>query len=195
MKKETPNPWITVNCKKKYENPWITVTHRDVINPKGNKGIYGVVEFKNLTVGILPLDEENNTWLVRQYRYAINQYSWEIPAGGVELTENWLTAAKRELKEETGLTAKKWTPLLDMHPSNAITTEFAKIFIAQTLTQGMTFFDDTEDIVLQKLPIKEVIQLIMDGQITDAITIATILKFNVLATQGMLSTPTINAYF
>lgn len=184
MKKETSNPWKTLSCKKKYENPWIAVSHRDVINPKGNKGIYGVVEFKNLTVGILPLDEENNTWLVRQYRYSINQYSWEIPAGGAELTESPLFAAKRELKEETGLSAKKWTPLLNIHPSNAITTEFAKVFIAQELTQGKTIFDDTEDIVIQKLPIKKVLQLILDGQITDAITIATILKFNILSTQG-----------
>ena len=180
MNKKQDSPWQTLSNKKKYENPWISVSHRDVINPAGNKGIYGVVEFKNLTVGILPLDDNNNTWLVRQFRYSINQYSLEIPEGGAELDETPLLAAKRELKEETGLTAKKWTPLLDLHPSNAITTEFAKIFIAQDLSEGPSFTDDTEDITLHKLPFSDVVTMIVDGTITDSITVSTVLKAKIL---------------
>jgi len=174
------NPWQTISCEKQYENPWITVTHRDVINPSGNEGIYGVVEFKKVTVGILPIDKKLNVWLVRQFRYSINQYSWEIPAGGADEGESLLKAAKRELLEEVGLTAKKWTPILDIHPSNAITDEFAKIFLAEQLQISASNLDDTEDIIAQKFPVTEVIQMIMDGKITDSITIATVLKAKIL---------------
>lgn len=169
-------PWQTLSSKKTYENPWISVSHRDVINPSGNRGIYGVVEFKNLTVGVLPLDEQYNTWLVKQFRYSVDQYSIEIPEGGAEPEESPLMAAKRELQEETGLIAKKWTPLLDLHPSNSITDEVAKIFIAQDLSEGTAALEDTEDITLLKLPFAEVVQMVMDGHIMDSITVATILK-------------------
>lgn len=174
------NPWQTINCKTQYENPWITVTHRDVINPSGNEGIYGVVEFKKITVGVLPLDEELNVWLVRQFRYSIDQYSWEIPEGGADEGESLLNAAKRELLEEVGLTAKKWRPLLDIHPSNAITNEFAKIYLAENLEYTAPNLDDTEDIIAEKFPISQVVQMIMDGEITDSITIATVLKAKIL---------------
>src|SRR4051812_21642290 len=100
---EQENPWQTLNAKAIYENPWIQLTEFDVINPSGGKGIYGKVHFKNLAIGVLPLDEDLNTYLVGQYRYTIDQYSWEIPEGGGNIGEDPLDAAKRELVEETGL--------------------------------------------------------------------------------------------
>lgn len=174
------NPWQTISCKKKYENPWITVTHRDVIDPSGNPGIYGVVEFKKLTVGVLPMDKEQNIWLVRQFRYSIEQYSWEIPEGGVDFGETPLIAAKRELLEEAGVTAKTWSPFLDIHPSNAITNELAKVFLAENLTNTLQDLDSTEDIIAQKFPITQIIDMIMQGVITDSITIAAVLKAKIL---------------
>ncbi len=97
------NPWITLQSKAIYNNKWITVTEDDVINPKGGKGIYGKVHFKNIAIGIVAMDEEQCLWLVGQYRYTLNAYSWEIPEGGSPHAENSLDGAKRELKEETGL--------------------------------------------------------------------------------------------
>ncbi len=79
---EKNNPWKILTDKDIYNNPWIHVTEYNVINPSGGKGIYGKVHFKNLAIGIIPLDEELNTWIVGQYRFPINKYSWEIPEGG-----------------------------------------------------------------------------------------------------------------
>src|SRR6201991_5040012 len=105
------NPWKVLGSKEKYDNNWIRVTEYDVINPSGGKGIYGKVHFKNLAIGIVPLDEELNMWIVGQYRFPINRYSWEIPEGGGLIGSDPLESAKRELQEETGLSANKWSEL------------------------------------------------------------------------------------
>src|ERR1041384_5055763 len=111
---EQQNPWQILSSKEVYDNKWIAVTEYDVINPNGGKGIYGKVHFKNLAIGILPLDDQLNTWLVGQYRFTIDQYSWEMPEGGGEMDTDPLESAKRELLEETGLKAKKWTLLANL---------------------------------------------------------------------------------
>lgn len=170
------NPWKTLTKKEAYSNPWISVSHREVLNPAGGNGIYGVVEFKNIAVGIVPIDENGNTWLVGQYRYTIDQYSWEIPEGGCPLGTPTIEAAKRELKEETGLVAQSWTPLLEIHTSNSVTNEFGIIYIAQQLSQEMAEPEDTEDLKVKKLPFSEVFNMVMEGTITDSISIAAILK-------------------
>ena len=170
------NPWKTISEKEKYDNAWINVRECDVINPAGNKGIYGVVHFKNKALGIIPVDNEGNTWLVGQFRYALNEYSWEIPMGGGPLDVDILTSAKKELKEETGLTAKNWKNICRIHTSNSATDEEGFIFLATQLTEGDTNFEDTEDIKVWKLPLKEAVEMVMNGKITDAISIAGLLK-------------------
>src|SRR5438270_9230901 len=117
---EQQNPWQVKDKQVVYDNPWIQVVHHDVINPSGGKGMYGKVHFKGTAIGILPLDEQLNTWLVGQYRFPLNQYSWEIPEGGGPLGTDPLASAKRELLEETGLVAAQWSTLLDMHLSNSV---------------------------------------------------------------------------
>jgi hypothetical protein len=99
---ENYNPWRVLNRKEIYDNAWINVTQFDVINPAGGNGIYGKVHFKNWAIGILPLDDALNTYLVGQYRFVLNQYSWEIPEGGGPIGIDALESAKRELREETG---------------------------------------------------------------------------------------------
>ena len=170
------NPWTTLSTEEKYDNAWINVKENKVLNPAGNPGIYGVVHFKNKAIGIIPIDKNGNTWLVGQYRYALKEYCWEIPMGGGPLNMDILNSAKKELKEETGLIANKWTNICRIHTSNSATDEEGFIFLAQDLTQGETEFEDTEDIKVWKLPLTEAVQLIMDGKITDAISIAGLLK-------------------
>ncbi|MFD2201897.1 NUDIX domain-containing protein [Shivajiella indica] len=170
------NPWKTKSKKKVYENPWIRLEEHEVINPSGNDGIYGKVFFKNKALAIIPLDQEGNTWLVGQYRYALDQYSWEIPMGGGPIDQDILESAKRELKEETGLSAKKWENIMRIHTSNSVTDEEGFVFLAEDLTQGETDFEETEKIQILKLPLTEAIQKVMDGEITDAISIAGLLK-------------------
>lgn len=174
--KSHQNPWKKLSSKHIYENPWIQVIEDQVIRPNNSEGIYGRVLFKNKAIGIIPLDEANNTWLVGQYRYALNEYSWEIPMGGGPVNNDILESAKRELKEETGLIAKKWKQIMRIHTSNSVTNEEGFVFVARDLEQGETEFDETEDLKIWKLPFEEAYQMVMNGEITDSLSIAGILK-------------------
>ena len=180
------NPWVIKGEKKVYANPWISVTEYDVINPSGSKGIYGKVHFKNLAVGVMVLDEFENTYLVGQYRFALKAYSWEIPEGGVKLGEDSLDGAKRELLEETGLKATNWIHLLQLHLSNSVSDELAIIYLATGLTQHEAKPEETEQLVVKKLPFEEAFQMVEVGTITDAISVASILKLKLLLEKGVL---------
>ena len=126
------------------------------------------------------IDEQGNTWLVGQYRFPLDEYSWEIPMGGGPIGIDILESAKKELKEETGITASKWKNICRIHTSNSATDEEGFIFLAQELTFGETEFEDTEDLQIKKIPFKEAVNWVMEGKITDAISIAGILKVEIL---------------
>lgn len=175
-KDQYKNPWKCKSSETMYENPWIKVEEDQVVRPNGSEGIYGKVQFKNKALGIIPLDDQLNTWLVGQYRYTLNEYSWEIPMGGVPHEEDTLDGAKRELKEETGLTAKKWTNLLRIHTSNSVTDEYGFVYLAEELSQGETDWDDTEDLIVKKVQLKEAVEMVMYNKITDSLSVAGLLK-------------------
>ena len=174
------NPWQTKSTKEVYDNPWIRVTHREVLTPSNTEGIYGKVSFKNLAIGIIPIDDEGNTWLVGQYRYTLDAYSWEIPMGGGPFEIDPLISAQNELREETGITAKRWECIMKIHTSNSVTDEEAYVYIARDLSFGPTDWDDTELIEIRKLPIEDAYAMVMDQTITDAISVAGLLKCKIL---------------
>lgn len=182
----TDNPWQTLSSEEKYNNNWITVTEHQVINPSGGKGIYGQVHFKNLAIGVLPLDEQYNTWLVGQYRYPLKAYSWEIPEGGGPLGTNPIMAAKRELSEETGLTASKLTEIQRMHLSNSVSDELAIIYLAQDLQLGEAAPEETEDLQILKIPFTKALEMVLSGEITDSMSVAAILKVNLMLQKGAI---------
>lgn len=169
------NPWKTKSIEKVYENPWIKVENHQVITPTGKDGIYGKVCFKNYAIGIIPVDQDLNTWLVGQYRYTLDAFSWEIPMGGGPITADILESAKRELKEETGMIAEKWTQIAKIHTSNSVTDEEGFLYLAENLEQGEQEFDETEDLQMIKLPLREAVMKVMSGEITDAISMAGLL--------------------
>ena len=173
---ETHNPWQVLSSEVKYHNPWISVREDQVLNPGGGRGIYGVVSMKNKALGIVPVDADGNTWLVGQYRYPLNEYSWEIPMGGGLLEHDILASAQRELKEETGLTAARWTRIARLHTSNSVTDEEGFVYLAEDLTQGDLEPEETEDLRLWKLPLAEAVRLVMADRITDGISVAGLLK-------------------
>ena len=170
------NPWQTLSTDLKYDNPWISVREDQVLNPQGGPGIYGVVSMRNKAIGIVPLDADGNTWLVGQYRYTLNEYSWEIPMGGGAIGVDPVASAQRELREETGLLAARWTHLARLHTSNSVTDEEGFVFLAQDLTQTTWEPEETEDLRLWKLPLAQAVELVMKDVITDAISVAGLLK-------------------
>lgn len=180
------NPWQIISEKQVYDNPWIGLTEYQVINPSGNRGIYGKVHFKNMAIGVIPLDTEMNTYLVGQYRFALGLYSWEIPEGGGILGVDPFDSAKRELLEETGLKASRWTELQRMHLSNSVSDELAIIYLAQDLQQFEAEPEDTEQLIVKKVPFAEVYRMVCNGEITDSLTVAAILKIQLMLLEGRL---------
>jgi 8-oxo-dGTP pyrophosphatase MutT (NUDIX family) len=180
------NPWKITSQKNIYDNPWINVTEYQVINPAGNPGIYGKVHYKNLAIGVLPLDEELNTYLVGQYRFPLNQYSWEMPEGGGPEGTDPLESAKRELLEETGLKASQWTEVQRLHLSNSVSDELSILYLARGLEQFEAEPEETEQLIIKKVPFAEVYRMVCGGEITDAMTVAAVLKVQLLITENRL---------
>ena len=180
------NPWTTLTTKPQYENPWIQVIEHDVLKPNGSPGIYGVVRFKNLAIGVIPIHADGTTVLVGQYRYPLEAYSWEIPEGGGSRAVDPLESAKRELIEETGLSAAKWLRFLELHLSNSVSDEQAINYLAWDLTEGVAQPDDTEQLAMRRVPFAEAVRMAMAGEITDAMAVAGLIKAQLLLDRGEL---------
>lgn len=174
---ETANPWQTLSSREVYDNPWIRVREDQVLNPRGRPGIYGVVEYKNRAVGVIPLDEEDHTWLVGQYRYTHDIYEWEIPEGGCPEGESLVDCARRELLEEAGIIARDYEMILEgLQLSNSVSNEKAFIFLARGLSFVEAEPEDTEQIIAKRVPVAEAIRMAADGEIRDAMSVAGLLK-------------------
>ena len=180
------NTWKTLTSELVYESAWIAVHKHQTINPAGNPAIYSVVNFKNLAIGILPLSDDGYTWLVGQWRYPLNAYSWEIPEGGGPLGEAPIETARRELKEETGIVAKNFKEIMQLHLSNSATDEHAFVFLATQLSFEEAEPEESEDLKVKKVHINEAFEMVMNGEITDGISVAAIFKVKHLVDKGEL---------
>lgn len=183
------NPWTVHATSVQYDNPWIRVVEHQVTNPSGNPGIYGVVEFKNLAVAVIPVDENGFTWLVGQYRFPTGTYEWEVPEGGGDPDGDPEVCARRELREETGLSAGRLDRILEMQLSNSTTDERSVSFLATGITSGLPDPEDTEKIELRRLPIGEAVEMAVRNEIRDCLAAASLLQLDALARRGLLRVP------
>ena len=175
--------WIKHRSRTVFENDWMKVLEDVVTNPGGGRNRYGHVHFKNVAVAVLPIDEAGCTRLVGQTRYTLDAYSWELPMGGAPLHEAPADAARRELEEETGLVAGELVELMRLHPSNSITDELGIVFVATDLRDGTQQQEETEDITVKTVLVDDAVRMAVDGQITDAISVAALLRY-ALASRG-----------
>ena len=185
-KEQYHNPWVVLDKHTAYENPWIKVIHHEVINPSGNKGIYGQVHYKNNAIAIIPVDNNMNTFLVGQYRFPLDLYCWELPEGGCPFGEIPLEAAKRELQEETGLVAQHWELLGNAHLSNSVSDELSYIYLATGLSQESAMPEETEQLEVKKLPLTEAFKMVNQGNITDSLSVIGLQKVELLLLKGLL---------
>jgi 8-oxo-dGTP pyrophosphatase MutT (NUDIX family) len=181
-----PNPWTVLSQTRVYETPWIAVDHCDVVTPAGKPGIYGMVRMKKAAVGVLAITAAGMIPLVGQWRPPLHAYSWEMPEGGAEPGEDPAACAGRELEEEAGLVAGRLTEILRMHLSNSVTDEHATVFLATDLTPGRMAPDDTEDLAHQEIHFLQALAMACDGRITDAMTVAALLRAHHMAVTGAL---------
>lgn len=179
MTQKEPNPWRTLGSRIVYRNPWLALREDKVLRPDGQEGIYSVVEIPQ-SVGIVAIDDDGSVALVRQWRYVHSKVSVEIPTGGSEAAETPLAAAKRELREETGLTAGHWSALGAIDNSNGATTDVANLFLAQELQVGPVDRQGDEDVELQWVPLGDAVHAVMAGEITESVSVAAILKVELL---------------
>lgn len=177
---EIHGPWKTLNSKTVHDCPWIRVDVHDVKNPANKDGQYHTVHFKHIAVGVVPLDEDLNTYLVGQYRYPLKQYSWEICEGGGKLDVNPMESGKRELMEETGIEAKEWKEILTMHLSNSCSDEYGLVFVARDLTFHEPEPDEDEELELKKVPFDEFYQMVINGEITDSLSVGAALRLKIM---------------
>ncbi|WP_300390524.1 NUDIX hydrolase [Henriciella sp.] len=179
-------PWHVHATELSFENPWIRVETSDVTHPNGEPGIYGVVRYANLAIGVLPVDRDGFTWLVGQHRFPFDTYSWELPEGGGPKDVAPLDSARRELKEETGLSADHWHEIGSWHLSNSVSDERAIGYIAWGLSEGQAMPEASEDLDVRRVSITDLEAMCLNGEITDSFTVLMVLTALSRARAGKL---------
>lgn len=187
---EPHNPWQTHSSRLVYENTWIQVVEHQVTNPRGGPGIYGVVNFAHRAVGVIPIDDEDHTWLVGQYRYALKTYEWEIVEGGSKSGEDLVDSARRELLEEAGIVAGSYELILGgLQTSNSVCNEVAFIYVARDLSFVPAEPEETEEIAIRRVPVDEACAMVERGEIRDLMSVAGLLRLKLMRQKASRSTP------
>ncbi len=188
-----PPAWTCDDGNVRFENRWVTVIEHEATAPTGLQTQYTVLRFKRFAVGVLPLHEDGTVSLVCQHRFPLDEWTWEIPEGGVLRGDDAIEGARRELREETGLAAGQWREVLKLQLSNAVTDEVGHCFVAWDLTEGETELDETESVDVLRVPFRDLLSAVRSRQIEDAMTVATTLCAYHMAREGELPAELANA--
>jgi len=186
---EDGDPWTVTSVSRPFENDWMVIDSYAVTHPGGAPGTYSVMRPRRLAVGVLPIEEDGFVHLVGQWRFPLKRYSWEMPEGGAEPGEPPLECARRELQEETGLTAASFTQVLEMDMSNSLTDERAVIYLATDLKAGTAHPEAVEVLRHRRAHFQDVLARVTDGRIRDSMTVAAILRAHHMAVTGRLPAP------
>lgn len=186
-------PWIVRHSEVTYDNPWIRVTEHQVTRPDGNPGIYGVCHMKGFAVGAVPIDREGFTWLVGQHRFPDDYYSWELPEGAGERDVPPVESARRELKEEAGLTAGSWLEIARLDFSNAVTDEVGFGFLAWDLTIGEPEPEPGEALEIRRIRFADALEMALSSEIRDAFSQVMLMKVDAMGRRGGLPAPVATA--
>ena len=163
-------PWQVLGTRQVYANPWMRVREDQVLRPNGAPGIYGVVEFVP-AVGVVALTADEQVYLVGQYRYPTDGYSWEIVTGYADPAEELVRSAQRELREEAGLSAGTWTSLGQCHISNSVTDQVGHLYLARELTVGEAQPDETEELSVRTVPLAQALAMAQASEIVQAFSL------------------------
>ena len=177
--------WKVKSTKSVYKNQWLSLDEDQVIQPIGEEGIFGTIKMKS-GVSILPIDENNNAYIVKEYKYAVEREELEAVGGGIDKGETSIEAAKRELFEETGIKAKSWEIIGKVDPFTSMLNSPVDLYIARELSFNTPSPDATEEISCIKLPFEELVELTLNGGITHAQSVVLVLKAHILKTKGQL---------
>lgn len=161
------NPYQLLSTKEVYVNPWMQVREDTVQRPEGKQGIFGVVTIGD-GVSILPMDNQGNVYLIEEYQYAADKSTLLTISGGIDANEAPLQAAKRELREESGLTADEWIDLGTVESMTMIVNCTMHLYLAQGLHFGKADQVDQQTITLKKMSFEQVVQLVMESKIAPA---------------------------
>jgi 8-oxo-dGTP pyrophosphatase MutT (NUDIX family) len=181
-----PPAWRSDGTETVFDNPWMAVTRHPATAPTGHAADYAVVRLKNVGTGVLPVYDDGTVVLVGQQRFALANYSWEMPEGGAPLDEDPFDGVRRELAEEAGLEAVHWASALSVEMSNSITDEIGKTWIAWDLSPVPVAPDPTEVIAVVRVPFMDLLDEIGRGTVKDAMTVATAYKAYHMALNGDL---------
>jgi ADP-ribose pyrophosphatase len=174
MRRLSEIPWKTMSTRSIYENRWLSLREDLVELPNGRTTIYGVVSCGDC-VGVLPFLDPDTVLLIRQYRYVAGRTTWEMPTGGVHAGESVEEAAQRELAEEIGYRAGQLTRISTYHTSKSVMDETAHLFLGEEMVSLVLPRDETEFIEIRPVPFRDVLGLVLSGEIVDSMTIIAVL--------------------
>ena len=179
-------PWQAKPPECVHDNPWFAADVYAGVAPTGAEAAYYALRYKNAATGVIPLHADGTVTLVGQWRFPFGTYSWELPEGGAPLHEPPIDGARRELREEAGLSAGRLELILTMQLSNASSDETAYIYLATDLEPAEIERDVTEALALARVPFRRALTAAMDGRIRDSLTVAGLLRLHHIAVEGGL---------